>query len=83
MKGLGFSKPVPMGPNCAVYERSDAGMSISATPGEALSQSLFFRLGAGDQGSIRRILGVIANDLAVEMKIREWTPPLSDPLGMP
>jgi hypothetical protein len=83
MKGLGFSKPVPMGANCAVYERSDAGMTIKASLGEALSQSLIFRLGAADAGTIRRILGVIANDLSLEIKIEEWTPPLPDPLAAP
>jgi len=83
MQRLGFLKPVPMGSNCAVYERPDAGMSAMATVREPPSPYVFFRVGANDVGTIRRILGELGNEMSVELKIKEWIPPLGDPHTVP
>ncbi len=81
---LGFTKPVSLtGPNCAIYERGDAALSVRATPRDPLDDLLFFRLGAMDAGTIRRFLGTIANKTPLEVDIKEWTPRLPDPLGLP
>jgi hypothetical protein len=78
---LGFIKPVSLrGPNCAIYERDDAALSVSATPRVPPDDLFFFRFGAMDAGIIRRLLGTIADRSSLEIKIKEWTPPLSDPL---
>jgi hypothetical protein len=84
VRDLGFIKPVSLkGPNCAIYERDDAAFSVSATPRDPLSDLCFFRFGATDAGTIRRVLGAIADKAPLEIKIKEWTPPLPDPLGVP
>lgn len=83
MKKLGFSKPVPMGPNCAVYDRQDAGMSASTTLGEPQSNYFSFHFGAPDAGTIRRLLGVISSEMSLQLEIDEWKPLLPDPSTAP
>ncbi len=80
MEGLGFVKPVSMGPNCAIYERSDAAMAVFIAREEPLGRYASFRFGAADVGKIRRILGMITNNLSLEFEIDEWKPPQIDPL---
>ena len=57
MKGLGFAKPVSMGANCAIYERSDAAMSVFAAREEPLGTYASFRFGAADWGRYGGFLG--------------------------
>lgn len=77
MARLGFEAPapVPTGPRCALYEAAAASMVTSATPDDA-PRIHIFRIGADNAGTIRRVLGEIAAETALEVKIKEWTPPL-------
>lgn len=77
---LGFKKPIPTGVNCGLYERGDASLSASATPRDPPDHLHFFNFGAADAGTLRRILGVIANESSLEVTIKSWTPPLPAPL---
>ena len=83
MKTLGFAKPISMGSNCAVYDRHDAGMSVSTTLGEPASKYFSFHFGASDAGTIRRLLGMITNEMSLPLEIEDWKPPLPDPLPTP
>jgi hypothetical protein len=74
-KSLGFEAPIPTGRHCSVYHRADAGMVTRASlDGEPKFH--VFRLGASDQGRVRRILGEIAAETSLEIEIDEWAPPL-------
>lgn len=79
MSHLGFTKPIP-GLPCALYDRADAAMVTTSSPsdaGEPPSGYHSFRLGAPTTGVIRRILGTIALETRIEVKVRAWTPPLT------
>ena len=76
MERLGFKRPVPTGGFCGLFERPDATMVCRGTPKDALANLLFFSLGAEDEGTIRRILGSIATDSSISVKIDEWVPPV-------
>lgn len=75
IEGLGFVKPIPTGTRCGVYERDDAVLLYYSTPNGSLTRRVF-HLGAADVGTIRHILGVIAQESSLEVKITEWKPPL-------
>jgi hypothetical protein len=79
MERLGFSKPNFTGPNCAIYERADMAMSIYIARDDPPSRYASFRVGGPNAGTIRRVLGIIASDLSLEVKVNEWSPPLVDP----
>jgi hypothetical protein len=83
MAKIGFVKPIETGINCAIYDRQDAAMSVRATPRDPPEPLHFFYLSASDAGAIRRILGAVAHESHLEVKIREWTPRLPDPFAMP
>jgi hypothetical protein len=76
MQSLGFSKPIPAGDCCALYDRSDAAMTISATPRDPPSLLHFFKLAGLTTGTLRRILGTIGMETRFDIEIESWTPPL-------
>lgn len=75
MRSLGFEMPVAAGPRCAIYLRSDAAMVTRASLDNEPRRHVF-RLGAADQGRIRRILGEVTSETSLELVIDEWDPPL-------
>ncbi len=83
MAGLGFVRPIPTGINCAIYDRQDMTMLVRATPQDPPGHLYFFYLSASGSGAIRRVLGTVANESQLEIKVREWTPQLPDPLAKP
>lgn len=83
LMSFGFTKPIATGSNCGLYEYRDAAVSVSATPGDPPGRYHFFHFGASNTGLVRRLLGVIANETSLEVKIKEWMPSLPDAVGLP
>jgi hypothetical protein len=74
MRSLEFTTPIATGTFCGLYERLDAAMHCNSTPRE--EGILSFTLGGSNAGTLRRILGEIATESSLEVKVREWTPAL-------
>ena len=68
MERLGFEQPIPTGPFCGIFDRSDAAMTCNVTPRSTPERLIFFDLAGDNVGTLRRILGVIAKDLEVEVE---------------
>ena len=90
MARAGFTKPIPTGANCALYERadaslavSDAQMSIDASSPYPAADEQSFDLGGADAGTLQQILATIAEHSALLVTIKGWTPPLPAPLTTP
>jgi hypothetical protein len=90
MARAGFTKPIPTGPNCALYERadaslsvSDAQMSIDAVSPYPPADEQAFDLGGADASALQGILAAVADQSALEVTIKSWTPPLRAPLTAP
>lgn len=77
MEALGFSKPIPTGNCCALYDRVDAAMAVQATPRDPPSTYHFFKLSGMTTGALRRILGTIGMETRFDIEIESWTPPLA------
>lgn len=75
MKSLGFKTVIPSGPCCALYDATHAAMVSDTTPGGDTDYH-GFSLGGSDAGRLRRILGEIATESSLELKVDEWDPPL-------
>lgn len=75
MKSLGFTTPIPTGPCCGLYEADQASMITSTTPGDEPDLH-YFRLGGPSAARLRRIIGEIATETSISVKIKEWEPPL-------
>lgn len=75
MKSLGFKTPIPTGSCCALYDATHAAMVSDTTPGDD-TEYHGFSLGGSDAGRLRRILGEIATESSLELKVDEWDPPL-------
>lgn len=76
MNSLGFSKPIPTGRFCRLYERTDVAMVCSGVPKPDFDDVQAFTLGGSNTGVLRKILGEIATESSLEVKINRWTPPL-------
>lgn len=74
MASLSFTKPIPTGTCCGIYDRSDAAMKVRATPRDPPSPRHFFALGANDPDSAQRILDEIAAKSPIEVEVRSWIP---------
>ncbi|MBC7988723.1 MAG: SMI1/KNR4 family protein [Luteimonas sp.] len=74
MSRLGFTRPIPTGLYCGLYERADAVLTCSDEPRDEPESQVFY-LGGEDEVALRRILGAIAM-ASVQVEIRDWTPPL-------
>jgi len=70
MSRLGFTEPVPTGPFCGLFERPGAAMHCNSTPSE--EGILSFTLGGGDVGVLRRLLGELAQEPSLQVKVSEW-----------
>jgi hypothetical protein len=79
MKTLGFHQPVAMGDRCRVYERDDATMVCKGSLDNDRTKYRFYRLGASDEATIRRILGTIARETRLLVEVDEWEPALPLP----
>lgn len=66
---LGFEEPIPTGPFCGIFDRSDAAMVCSIGPDSTIKNRLIFRLAANSEGVIRRILGVITKETGLEVEL--------------
>jgi hypothetical protein len=76
MDSLGFTRPVPTGSCCGLYDRHDAAMVCSKTPGDESLTFMFAWLGGRDSATLRRVLGAIATESSLRTEVREWTPPV-------
>jgi hypothetical protein len=76
MSSLGFTKPVSTGRRCRLYDRSDAAMTCYDLPRSLPDNRLNFTLGGGNAGTLRKILGNIATEPSLEVKVYTWTPVL-------
>ncbi|NMO19537.1 hypothetical protein HPC49_29400 [Pyxidicoccus fallax] len=72
MSSLGFTTPIATGTFCGLYERADAAMYCNSTPLE--EGILSFTLGGDDEGTLRRILGELAKESSLTVKVKEWLP---------
>lgn len=76
MDSLGFTRPVPTGPCCGLYERHDAAMVCNKVPRNRPEAVMVFKLAGNDPGTLRRIMGEISTASSLKIKVSEWTPPL-------
>ncbi|MEY4512883.1 MAG: hypothetical protein RLZZ450_5005 [Pseudomonadota bacterium] len=76
MEKLGFHQPVTMGDRCRVYEREDATMTCKGSLDNDRTKYRFYDLGASNEATIRSILGTIARETRLLVKLDEWKPPL-------
>lgn len=76
LASMGFTVPIPTGKCCALYQRANAAMVTSCAPNDAPKRHIF-RLGGSDAAALRKILGVVATETSLEVKIKSWTPLLS------
>ncbi|MEM7435257.1 MAG: SMI1/KNR4 family protein [Myxococcota bacterium] len=74
MDSLGFKAPISTGACCSIYDHAEAAMVTSSTPGDEPRIHLF-RLGGADVGSLRKLLGTIADQTGLEVEIEEWDQP--------
>jgi hypothetical protein len=68
-----FTSPIQTGLFCAIFERSDATLIAMAPPHDDRPPHLYFQIGANNEHTIRGLLGSIATDTSLEVKIRKWT----------
>ena len=76
MSNLGFTKPIPTGPLCRLYEKPDAAMICNGVPRAGLDDRVSFTLGGSNAGSLRRILGKMVTESSLELEVYKWTPAL-------
>jgi hypothetical protein len=76
MDSLGFARPIPTGPCCGLYERDDAVMICTKVPRDKPEAVMVFTLAGNDSGTLRKIMGVIATESSLRIKVSEWKPPL-------
>jgi hypothetical protein len=74
MYELGFSSPIPTGRFCAIHEADDTTLLTTADPTSEPRYHPFW-LAGNDVGRMRRILGQIAVDTPLEVRVTDWTPP--------
>jgi len=72
MTALGFECPVPVGSFCGIFDRPDAAMICNVTPRDDVETVLFFDLGGMEPGALRSILGVLATQASLDVKIDSW-----------
>jgi hypothetical protein len=75
MRRLGFAPPIETGAFCGLYERSDAALISSGTPGDRAA-SHAFSLAGHDAAALGTILGAIASESTLEVTLSGWSPPL-------
>ncbi|WP_246356934.1 SMI1/KNR4 family protein [Pyxidicoccus fallax] len=76
MSRLGFTKPISTGHRCRLYDRPDAAMICDGLPRGGVENRLSFTLGGSSDGALRRILGEVAMEPSLEVKVYRWTPEL-------
>lgn len=69
---VGFERPIPVGRFCGIFDRPDAAMACSVTPRDTPEKILFFELAAEDPGTLRKILGLIATQSGLEVRVDHW-----------
>jgi hypothetical protein len=74
MSSLGFTKPIATGQFCGLYERLGAAMHCNSTPKE--EGILSFSLGGRDEAMLRRLLGELAMERSLTVKVESWEPAL-------
>lgn len=77
LEQLGFEAPIETGSACGLYERADATLICSGTPGEP-PHTQAFHLGGHDAATLGKILGAIADQPKLEVILSGWTPRLPD-----
>ena len=76
MSSLGFTRSIPTGRFCGLYERSDAVMIFHSNPWSGSAGIQTFILAGGDAGALRRILGAFATQPSLEIEVKQWEPAL-------
>ncbi|MFE8599671.1 SMI1/KNR4 family protein [Archangium violaceum] len=74
MRNLGFTQPISTGPYCGLYERGDAVMLCKGMPRHGFDQARSFNLGGTTPGALRKILGELATESSLKIKVAEWAP---------
>jgi hypothetical protein len=77
LEQLGFDAPIATGEFCGLYERQDATLICSGTPGD-LPYRQAFHLGGRDSATLGQILSAIASEPKLGVLLSGWTPPLPD-----
>jgi hypothetical protein len=72
---LGFEAPLETGRFCGLFERQDAALVASGTPGDPPGRQSF-ALGGHDAASLAQVLSTLATRADVEIDIAAWAPPL-------
>lgn len=75
LRRLGFAPPIETGAFCGLYERSDALLVSSGTPGD-VKASHTFSLAGHDAATLGTVLGAIAGESTLEVTLSSWSPPL-------
>jgi hypothetical protein len=75
---LGFTAPIETGSFCGLYERADATLVCSGTPGEP-REAQAFGLGGRDAATLGQLLGELTREAGVEVTLSAWSPPLPGP----
>lgn len=73
INSLGFKPPIQTGPCCGLYEGTRAALVTSSPPGEETDIHVF-HLGGCDAHYLRKVLGEIATETSLEIKINENDP---------
>jgi len=76
MERLGFTQPIVTGPYCGIFEREGVTLITEAELGDPPLRH-GFELGGPDTTTLRHILGAMADQAALRVKVDEWTPPLA------
>ena len=73
MSNLGFRSPIATGPCCTLFKGNDITMVTFCSPTESHGRHAF-HLGGSNKKKLRSILGEIATETSLEIKIRENDP---------
>ncbi len=76
LRAQGFEEPVSTGDCCGLFERADAALTATVSPGDDVWPYLFFEVGAPDSVTIRQVLGVLATESSLGVEVHGWEPPL-------
>jgi hypothetical protein len=74
-----LKSPLPSGTGayCTIMDGNECSLAGRSIPGSP-PRTLAFTLGAGEQTTLRAVLGQIALETSLEIKVVEWTPELPE-----
>lgn len=75
LHALGFEAPIQTGEHCGLFEREDATLICTGTPGDAPSSQAFC-LGGQSASALGQLLDAITRGAALELTLTAWSPAL-------